>query len=197
LLTNYRKTNLFCVDEFWAKPGTGFAVIDLPGPLNVRVALGVCMDLNVQPPDTWSSLEGGPYELATFTRDNQADVLILLNAWLASNQEAVVEVEPDGPDICVLDYWYTRLRPLWSLEDDGSNQTVKDTTVVVCNRCGREDGTDVVTSRGTCSILTPCLLSGTLFAGTSTIFRASPSSDGPHLFGCLTRSTEKVAVWNV
>jgi protein N-terminal amidase len=137
LLMNYRKTNLFPIDKSWAKPGTGFAVIDLPEPLNIRVALGICMDINVQPPATWTSLEDGPYELASFAREKQADLLILLNAWLSSDQE---DSEVDRPDEQVFRYWYARLRPLWCEEEDCADPLTKEVTVAICNRCGQEEG---------------------------------------------------------
>jgi protein N-terminal amidase len=138
-LSNYRKTNLFSVDKCWAKPGSGFAIIDLPAPLNVRVVLGICMDLNPQPPNEWTSIDG-TYELASFAKENEADLLILLNAWLASDQKTVLEDEPDEPDMQTFSYWYARLKPLWSKEDVELSNTGKGTIVVICNRCGREKG---------------------------------------------------------
>lgn len=169
-LTNYRKTNLFSVDKSWAKPGTGFALLELPEPYNIRVALGICMDLNVQPPSEWESIEDGPYELASFASDKKADLLILLNAWLASDQDSINE--EDAPDTEVLAYWYARLRPLWC---PAGGQPVKEISVVICNRCGQEEGT--------------------LFAGTSTMFHIAPSRS-PFLYGRLTRGEERVAIWD-
>ena len=146
LLMNYRKTNLFWVDKYWAKPGTGFAVMDLPEPLNMRVALGVCMDLIVQPPAEWESLEDGPYELASFVKEQKADLLIVLNAWLATEQpsddsdEEEMDFGADKPDTRVFEYWYARLRPLWSAGKGRSRQLPKETTVAICNRTGLEEG---------------------------------------------------------
>jgi protein N-terminal amidase len=138
-LLNYRKTNLFCVDKYWAKPGSGFALVDLPAPLSIRVTLGICMDLNPHPPNEWTSLDG-PYELASFAQENEADLLIILNAWLASDQQARVEDEPDEPDIRTFSYWYARLRPLWTKDIANPSHPRKETTVVICNRCGLEEG---------------------------------------------------------
>ena len=95
--------------------GTGFAVFKLPHPLHT-MALGICMDLNVQPPAKWT--EDGPYELADFCLERRANVLVLLNAWLDSGRD------PHEPkDRQTLNYWAARLEPLWArseeLEEEG------------------------------------------------------------------------------
>jgi len=185
LLMNYRKTNLFHVDESWAKPGTGFAVMDLPEPLNIRVALGVCMDLNVQAPAEWESLEDGPYELASFAKEEKADLLIVLNSWLATELtgsgdkglKGKANSETDKPDARVFEYWYARLRPLWPAKKDGSQRLTKQMSVAICNRTGLEEGT--------------------LFAGTSALFRFSTPTVLGFMFNRLTRSEEIVAIWEV
>lgn len=145
--------------------GTGFATFELPHPLHTT-ALGICMDLNAQPPADWT-LEDGPYELAEHCVNKEASLLILLNAWLDS------DFEPESTkDWGTLNYWAARLRPLWArtedLEDEGSDsdsasaseadedgetseKTDKmavsrhqhpghETIVIVCNRCGQENG---------------------------------------------------------
>ena len=118
------------------------------------------MDLNTQPPAEWS-LEDGPYELAEHCVEKKANVLLLLNAWLDS------DLEPESPkDWGTLNYWAARLRPLWArtedLEDEGSDSDGdgekeparetydvldrqhhhpgQETLVIVCNRCGQENG---------------------------------------------------------
>lgn len=142
---NYRKTNPFETDMTWAKPGllsyqchdyelsvqanthagTGFASFDLPHPLHT-VALGICMDLNAQPPAMWT-LEDGPYELADHCIQKKANVLILLNAWLDSGEEL-----EDPRDWRTLNFWAARLRPLWTrteeLEDEGSDSESEEET---------------------------------------------------------------------
>lgn len=113
------------------------------------------MDLNTQPPAIWSLK--GPYELADFALKKKANVLILLNAWIDSG------VEPEeAKDWSTLNYWAARLRPLWAKieepEDDGDSSgsdsdsepherpVARDstlgheTTVVICNRAGKENG---------------------------------------------------------
>lgn len=114
------------------------------------MALGICMDLNAQPPSVWT-LENGPYEIADHCIKKKANVLLLLNAWLDSD-EALGEAK----DWSTLNYWVARLRPLWArseeFSEDSSNEsdsevaklrdesTGQDTIVIVCNRCGKENG---------------------------------------------------------
>ncbi|KAG6831030.1 hypothetical protein H0H87_006519 [Tephrocybe sp. NHM501043] len=91
----YRKTNLFKTDETWAKAGTGFKSFSLPlsptpldsieaarPPLNMTI--GICMDLNPQPPNNWKSVDG-PFEIAEHCIENRSRLLVMLNAWLFSN----------------------------------------------------------------------------------------------------------------
>ena len=117
--------------------GTGFATFHLPPPLNT-VTLGICMDLNPRSP--WT-VEGGPYELADHCLETRSSLLILLNAWLDSENE-----EDREEDISTMNYWATLLRPLWYRKVDESNNEVKkapedvETVVVVCNRSGIENG---------------------------------------------------------
>lgn len=65
-------------------PGTGFATFTLPPPLR-RLTLGICMDLNAQPPALWSVAEG-PYEIAEHARKEGSGLLVLLNNWLDSGE---------------------------------------------------------------------------------------------------------------
>ena len=117
------------------------------------------MDLNTQPPAEWTI--DGPYEIADHCIQKKANVLLLLNAWLDSGTEL-----EDKSDWRTLNYWAARLRPLWTrtedLEDEGSDSDTEDsqsetadqdeaavvhhehpgpeTLVIVCNRCGEENG---------------------------------------------------------
>ena len=122
--------------------GTGFVTVNLPEPLGI-VTLAICMDLNVQPPAQWL-LEEGPYELADHCIANNTRTLILLNSWLDSGAE---ETQPK--DWITLNYWSSRLRPLWvapSLEGSPYSLTTEpdqsgsETVVLICNRTGEENG---------------------------------------------------------
>ena len=129
--------------------GTGFATYSLPHPLHT-MALGICMDLNAQPPADWT-IEDGPYELADHCIETKANILLILNAWLDSDREI-----NDTKDWATMNYWVARLRPLWARseeleeEDDESDRDGSEdeetlpegheTIVVVCNRSGHENG---------------------------------------------------------
>lgn len=136
--------------------GTGFTTFTLPPPIGT-VCLGICMDLNPQIDDWMQSEE--PYELASHCLSNNADVLILLNSWLDSGEDC-----EDAYDWSTLNYWAARLQPLWTdnaendnsdhdLESDGPSSSPakvngvddleskgKETIVIICNRCGEENG---------------------------------------------------------
>jgi protein N-terminal amidase len=104
------------------------------------------MDLNPRAP--WS-IDGGPFELADHCLKTGSGLLVLLNAWLDSEQEQDME-----EDFSTLNYWATMLRPLWyrmgdrsnegeESEDAGLPQSIPEdpeTVVVVCNRSGVENG---------------------------------------------------------
>ena len=103
------------------------------------------MDLNPQSP-SWT-LDGGPYELAEHCLKTGSGLLVLLNAWLDSEEEMERE-----EDISTMNYWATLLRPLWyRMGNDGSNGDGEhagpqitsegpETIVVICNRSGTENG---------------------------------------------------------
>ncbi|KAJ6504696.1 carbon-nitrogen hydrolase [Mycena vitilis] len=164
----YRKTNLFSTDKPWAKPGTGFATYSLPPPLRT-VSLGICMDLNAQPPHSWTIAEG-PYEMANYCLTQKTDLLVLLNAWLDSEEQ-----QEDEYDMHTMDYWAQRLRPLWSKSDGSPN--VRETIVVVCNRGGHENGKT--------------------FAGSSAVFRMTQEGGKSGILrAALGREDEDVMVWD-
>ena len=103
------------------------------------------MDLNPQIPD-WSRAHG-PYEIADHCISTKSNILILLNAWLDSQEE------PDeAHDWSTLNYWASRTRPLWSNGNDldsssseeqdtsTSDPPSNETLVIICNRTGHENG---------------------------------------------------------
>jgi protein N-terminal amidase len=108
------------------------------------------MDLNPRSP-SWT-FDGGPYELAEHCLKTGSGVLILLNAWLDSEEEKDME-----EDISTMNYWATLLRPLWFRMGDNNNRSngeedaepqnsilsaAPETIVVICNRSGTENGED-------------------------------------------------------
>lgn len=175
----YRKTNLYTTDKTWAKPGTGFATFELPPPLQTTT-VGICMDLNTLPANEWTSLEDGPYELAEYALQKNTKLLVLLNNWLESSQ-------PPGPnddgkhDWNTLEYWATRLRPLWAKDAKASGESNsregEETIVVVCNRSGIENSIT--------------------FAGTSCIFSMTRNSGRPKLLDMMEKDEEGIRVWNI
>ncbi|KAJ7845376.1 carbon-nitrogen hydrolase [Mycena olivaceomarginata] len=162
----YRKTNLYSTDQTWAKPGTGFATFLLPAPLRT-LTLGICNDLNAQPPHQWTTVDG-PFEVADYCLTQNTALLVLLNAWLDSGEEPGSDY-----DMHTMDYWAERLRPLWLKSSPASQETL----VVVCNRGGDENGKT--------------------FAGSSAAFhmRQGGGKSGI-LCAALGREDEDVLVWD-
>lgn len=121
------------------------------------------MDLNPHPPANWT-LSGGPYEIADYCRfsgpvpgiasesgtKSRTNILVLLNAWLDSGSD----IESKW-DVSTLNYWTARLRPLWDKEHNnsstdekseeyGTDSRKKDTIVIICNRCGDDNGEHII-----------------------------------------------------
>ncbi|KAH8806655.1 carbon-nitrogen hydrolase [Flagelloscypha sp. PMI_526] len=181
-LGTYRKTHLYETDTTWAIPGSGFMKFDLPAPLHT-VTLAICMDLNAQVPE-WTTTSG-PYEVAEHTIASNSRLLLLLNNWLDSE----VELEEEN-DWSTLNFWASRLRPLWTKKgkdglysseptQDSSPSNILDdeTIVVVCNRCGIENGVR--------------------FAGSSSLYSMSPSVGRPRLLDVMGRNEEGLRIWNI
>ena len=100
------------------------------------------MDLNPQPPIDWSD-SGEPFEIADYCQSiqgkSQTNVLVLLNAWLDSKEDVHSKW-----DTSTLNYWIKRLRPLWDAKRErdrsGKKEEGGETLVVICNRCGSDNG---------------------------------------------------------
>lgn len=79
--------------------------------------------------------------------------MLLLNAWLESSSHDDDEDEDEAVDDAMgeeggeadentMRYWAARLRPLWDRgERNGGGTDGRETTVIICNRCGTENGT--------------------------------------------------------
>ncbi|KAF9075968.1 hydrolase [Rhodocollybia butyracea] len=167
---NHRKINLFPTDRSWAKAGVGFQTFQLPPPIG-RLSLGICMDLNAHPPADWQ-MRGPPHEIADYVLEQDVEILIFLNAWLDSE---VYGYENEGigggvVDWTTVDFWAARLNPLWEKDSVDSGNGDKVTSVVVCNRTGKEKGR--------------------LFAGSSTCFNMRRGSGKPEVLDVMGRREE-------
>lgn len=155
-------------DTLWANEGPGFQCVDLP---NIgRLAVGICMDLN---PYRFEELFE-KYELATWCREQEVDVLALPMAWLSSrpNHDAGGE---DDPDFDVINYWAVRCMPLWRQERKG-----KSTLFVAVNRTGKERG----------ELRLPLILDHIL-TGTALPVPQRPGSPGRHVFYVFNRGRHR------
>jgi len=169
----YRKTNLFRSDVPWAKPGPGFLTLDLPAPLGTT-ALGICMDLNPR----IGTLNGAETsDLAEHCLRTRARVLIMLNAWLSSEDEDGQEDVESTEDWDTIQYWAYRLGPLYSgPKPDGPGEP-DETFVIMCNRTGTEEGVT--------------------FAGSSALFRCQRGFGRAQLIDAMGRHEEGVRIWSV
>eukprot|EP00349_Pseudokeronopsis_sp_Brazil_P006070 CAMPEP_0202966888 /NCGR_PEP_ID=MMETSP1396-20130829/11526_1 /ASSEMBLY_ACC=CAM_ASM_000872 /TAXON_ID= /ORGANISM="Pseudokeronopsis sp., Strain Brazil" /LENGTH=200 /DNA_ID=CAMNT_0049691289 /DNA_START=88 /DNA_END=687 /DNA_ORIENTATION=- len=126
---SYKKSFLYETDETWASEGPGFEAMDLFLPRHnksVRIVNCICMDIN--PYKFEAAYE--EFELATFARKEQAQLLLFSSNWVdpnayASEQQAVSET---------LNYWANRLIPL--IED----KSPKPCYFVAADRVGTELG---------------------------------------------------------
>jgi hypothetical protein len=72
------------------------------------------------------------WEFAYHILQKQANLVILLMAWLAPQHLSVYSAKSKEPDIDILAYWIARLEPLIRAEDEG------EIIIVLTNRCGTE-----------------------------------------------------------
>jgi hypothetical protein len=75
------------------------------------------------------------WEFAYHILHKQANLVILLMAWLTSQHLSVYSVKSKEPDMDILAYWIARLEPLVRAEDEG------EIIVILANRCGTEGET--------------------------------------------------------
>jgi protein N-terminal amidase len=143
------------------------------------------MDLNAQPPHSWTTRDG-PFELADHCLAENSNILVLLNAWLESGEQP-----QDEYDMHTMNFWAERLRPLWQ---EAGGESMHETLVVVCNRGGSENGLNA--SRISHFRLTLVFL-GKTFAGSSAVFhmRQGRGKAGV-LRAALGREEEDVMLWD-
>jgi hypothetical protein len=72
------------------------------------------------------------WEFAYHILHKQANLVILLMAWLTPQHLSVYSAKSKEPDMDILAYWIARLEPLVRAEDEG------EIIVVLTNRCGTE-----------------------------------------------------------
>ncbi|KAH7879670.1 carbon-nitrogen hydrolase [Lentinula edodes] len=231
---NYRKTNLFATDRTWAKAGSGFASFVLPPPIG-RLTLGICMDLNAQPPADWKT-RGPPYEVAEYALKEDVDVVVMLNAWLDSrvkhyesklSDDGEVmkkmkadwgkeeENEKDFGDIfdwTTVEFWATRLKPLWV--QGGASSSLRQHDTIQARLSGsnssakeqKESKDEEEVQGGVCAsdrrtIVVICNRTGEekgqTFAGSSAIFNMCHSSGMPRIVGIMGRREEGVRSFGV
>ena len=147
------------------------------------------MDLNVQRPVEWRTLEG-PYELASHCVAENSNLLIVLNAWLESPEDI-------GEDHAwtTMNFWAHRLRPLWEQPEGTSTKNQRVMNVVVCNRTGEENGESFVTSF--CDETRAALYPGKKFCGSSCSFKMDNTSGEPRLKHAMGKDEEGISLWVV
>ncbi|KAI7856372.1 N-terminal asparagine amidohydrolase-like protein [Circinella umbellata] len=140
LIKTYQKSFLYETDEQWAKEGPGFVSMSLPNNNEMKIGLGICMDIN--PYQFKTPFEN--YEFARFHLNHDTELVICCMAWLQSQSQNVMDT---------IQYWAHRFLPL-------IQQEKKHVYIVICNRTGSERGS---TFAGGSSVLqvgynTSCLL---------------------------------------
>lgn len=139
LLYSYRKKHLFTTDETWAEEGTGFGHFETTrlSKTNqlIRIALGICMDLN---PYQFTA-PFGDYEFGHFCAAHEADIIVVPMAWLKAEASTTNDVD----ELHTIKYWLTRLSPILD--------SARRTLFLACNRTGSED--DTVYQGNSCAVL--------------------------------------------
>lgn len=109
VLERYNKHFLYDVDKVWASEGEGFKAITLPHLGNLKVGLGICMDIN--PYEFRANF--GAFEFASFMKAEQVDVIVFCSNWCSAHPSdsedrrfAPINMEE------TLEYWVVRMSPL-------------------------------------------------------------------------------------
>ncbi|RKF64938.1 Protein N-terminal amidase [Golovinomyces cichoracearum] len=130
LVAHYRKHFLYMTDESWCVEGSErFFVGEYPAPINQRVAMGICMDINPYHfTAPWSSME-----FANHACDVGAELVLLSMAWSSfdlSRENVLQEPEKSEPDWETVKYWFGRFQPLIQVD--------RSVIIVMGNRSGVE-----------------------------------------------------------
>jgi len=121
------------------------------------------------------------FELATYCRTNNVDILVVPMNWLDPPVEppnVPPPKDPDAPSESNLNYWAARLTPLHDPSPDYApdggtpERPPKEVIFVSCNRVGKEKGTE--------------------FIGTSCVMTVSSDPSRIDLIECCNISEERV-----
>ena len=147
------------------------------------------MDLNVQKPLEWISIEG-PYEIASHCIAERSNLLILLNAWLESPEDV-----GEHHAWSTMNFWAHRLRPLWEAREGLSADGRQGVNVVVCNRTGKENGTLPLLHLRDKTQGAQFL--GKKFCGSSCSFQMDNCFGKPRLVHAMGKDEEGISLWTV
>ncbi|EPS42650.1 hypothetical protein H072_3432 [Dactylellina haptotyla CBS 200.50] len=131
VVMNYRKTFLYSTDEQWASEGTSFGTLTFTFPTrtpssdqsattplikSVKVALGICMDLN---PYRFAA-PFTAYEFANHIVSSGAQLAIVPMAWETKEwiPPAQLKKTPEVRHNSTIKYWSMRLEPLFGYNDE-------------------------------------------------------------------------------
>ena len=150
VIAHTRKSHLFYSDEIWAEEGPeGFFAGELPlgavrsvktgskighgdGEEGVKVAAGICMDINpYQFTAPWTA-----YEFTTHARTAKAELIVLSCAWLTHISADDLKQMAMQPDLSTLGYWAERFSPLVGPAVGEGEE--KEVLLVIANRTGDE-----------------------------------------------------------
>lgn len=158
VLFNYRKSFMYDIDKDWGcdKSPDGFQSFVMPSLHNLKVQVGICMDLN---PEEFKA-PFNSFEFSNSVVDNDVSLVIGCMAWTHSKSpNTFIQSEadkirakmllektllPNQPDLSTIQYWQTRMTPLIL-------NPKRTTAMIISDRCGWEGNTLFA---GTSSVLT-------------------------------------------
>ncbi|KAF3901745.1 hypothetical protein AA313_de0201839 [Arthrobotrys entomopaga] len=139
VVMNYRKTFLYSTDGLWASEGSSFGTLTLTFPTagqasdqstttppikSVKVALGICMDLN---PYRFRA-PFNAYEFANHVLSSDAQLAIIPMAWETREYFTADQLKsnPEMRHSSTLRYWCQRLEPLFGYTDERQDDSDQD-----------------------------------------------------------------------
>jgi protein N-terminal amidase len=131
-LKSYKKHFLYEMDKTWCEAGEdfGFLEIETRKGNQVKLGIGICMDLNPwEFKSPWEAME-----FSNFCYKKNVDIILFLTNWLDNEPELNTQKEI----LHILNYWCARLNPF--LE----NKLNKKVFFLAANRCGKERDTNFI-----------------------------------------------------